>query len=187
MNKIIIIFLIIGALIGLYILSKRPTPVVMTPSENETENGGPVISRPNPANATFDFDGESITLSGGKKIREIGPEGSLTEEIALTDAIAYGDINKDGKDDAVALVTRLGGGSGLFIYVVGYVSGPTAYRGTNAVFLGDRLTPQTITINTEGVITVEYLDRDSNEPFAAEPTIQTTKKFVFRNGNLEER
>ncbi|MDB5254405.1 MAG: hypothetical protein JWL80_471, partial [Parcubacteria group bacterium] len=111
-------------------------------------------------------------------------EGSAaTVETSLTDVRAYGDINGDGKDDTAALLIQIGGGSGEFVYLVGYVSGTVTYKGTNAVFIGDRIQPKTITIKN-GVVTVNFLDRKADESFADEPTVNTSKQFVYTKGTL---
>jgi hypothetical protein len=182
MKKAIILVIIVGALVGLYFANQRSTEVKM-PEENGTEE---TSFRPNPSNATFQFDDGPITLSRGRNVREISQGSLLTEETSLTDHIAYGDLNNDNRDDAVVLLMRQGSGSGLFIYVAGFVSGTGAYRGTNAVFIGDRISPTSLSV-TNGIITVTYLDRDPNEPYAAEPTISTTKRYALESGILVER
>jgi hypothetical protein len=186
MNKIIIILIVLGALAGLYYINNRPAVVVNEPQVREGDTA-PESPRPDPTNATFTIDGETVRLSNGKHVRNIGLGGAFSEETAITDAIAYGDINRDGRDDAVVVLARSGGGSGLFLYMAGFVSGATTYRGTEAVFLGDRIIPRSISINQSGIITVEYLDRQPDEPFAAEPTVTTSKQFVFKDGVLEPR
>lgn len=183
MKKILILAIVLMALGGLYALQQS--------SEGELDNepaGTPTSSdfRPNPSNATFTFDDGPITLSQGRNEREIVPGGALTEETLLTDHRAYGDLNNDGRNDTAAVIVRQSGASGIFIYVAAFVSGPTAYKGTNALFVGDRVNPQNISIS-DGVITLGYLDRDPDEPFAAEPTISTERHFVFRSGELVER
>lgn len=142
---------------------------------------------PDPSNATFIFDDGPITLSDGRSMRAATPQSALSEEIAIIDTVAYGDINQDNKEDTVLLLTRYGGGSGTFIYAAAFVSGPVSYKGSRVLFIGDRVAPQSISIN-RGIITVEYLDRNPSEAFAAEPTVLTSKQFIYSNStNLQER
>ncbi len=177
MKKIITLIIIIGAIGLLYYMRENSlNDEIVTPSEKA---GG--TFRPDPSSATFIFDDETVTLSKGRNTND-----ESAEETALLDEIAYGDLNADGKEDTVVLLARSGGGSGVFIYVAAYVSGPVNYKGSNAVFLGDRIAPSNISI-ANGVVTVSYLDRREDEALAAEPTIEVTKKFVYRNGELEER
>ena len=152
------------------------------PISQETSNGS---FQPDPSNATFIFDEGAITLSQGKFSRTLAPNSAIKEETALTSIRGYGDINNDNKNDTVAILVQSGGASGVFIYLAGYVSGPVTYKGTNAIFLGDRITPQSISIN-RGLVTVNYLDRKDGEPFAAEPTVPTQKTFEYKSGALLE-
>jgi len=182
MKKVIIIVIIlaVGGLFYYYATRDKSPVKVGTPTANENGN-----FRPDPSNATFTFEDESITLSAGRK--EMAVAGSvLTEEIVLMDEFAYGDINLDTKEDTVLFLARYGAGSGTFIYVAAFVSGPVNYKGSDALYIGDRISPQSISID-KGVITVKYLDRESDEPMAAEPTVPVSKQFVYRNGELQER
>lgn len=182
MKKLIIIVIILVAAGFFYFMSgdstdkKTGTPIV-------SDNG---VLRPDPSNATFVFEGESITLSGGRNERPVAPGSTLTEETMITDTIAYGDINADDKEDTVLLLARYGAGSGTFIYLGAYVSGPVTYRGSNTIFIGDRIAPEAIVISSDS-ITVEYLDRAPNDAFSAEPTVRTTKQFVYQAGELREK
>ena len=130
-----------------------------TPRQNES-------FRPDPTNATFS-----------------GIEGEAT----MLEEKAYGDLNADGKIDAVVLLAESGGGSGVFIYAAAYVSGPVHYKGSNAVFIGDRIAPQSVSVSSSGTATVKYLDRKEDEPFAAEPTVPATLELVYKNGELVEK
>jgi len=153
------------------------------PVGQEISNGS---FQPDPSNATFMFDEGAITLSQGKFSRLFTSNSAIREETTLTSIRGYGDINNDTKNDTLAILVQSGGASGVFIYLAGYVSGPVTYKGTNAVFLGDRITPQSISIN-KGLVTIKYLDRKEGEPFAAEPTIPIQKTFEYKSGVLTER
>ena len=142
--------------------------------------------KPNPSNATFTFVDGPITLSNGVIDRSVVPDSNIMEEISLLDDIAYGDINGDKKIDAVTLLARFGGGSGTFIYAGAFVSGPVNYKGSNVVFIGDRINPQSVSISN-GVITIKYLDRNPDQAFSEEPTIQKTMELIYSDGELKER
>lgn len=142
--------------------------------------------KPDPSNATFIFEQGPVTLSQGRYSAPLVPGSDIKEEIYITDIRGYGDINNDDKNDTVAVLVQSGGASGVFIYLAGYVSGPINYKGSNAVFLGDRITPRSIEVKN-GLTTINYLDRKDDEPFAAEPTVAVSKTFIYRNGILEER
>lgn len=178
MKKLIILVLILIVGFAVYSVMKDDS---MTSATDTTPEGGEF--KPNPENATFTIDGETITLTGGQNETT---DGNFTEETTLLEERAHGDLNADGEEDTAVLLVRSGGGSGVFVYTASYVSGPVGYKGGDAVFIGDRISPQSISISN-GVVSVTYLDRASDEPFAAEPTISTTKQFVLRNGEFQER
>lgn len=183
-NKLVltIIVLAVLSLLGYFNLHDRDSNInIGIPILDE--NGA---TRQDPSNATFIIDGENITLSSGKNETSITPGSSFMEETSILDKFAYSDINSDGKEDTLLLLVRYGAGSGTFVYLAAFVSSPVTYRGSNAVFLGDRISPESISINS-GTITVKYLDRKPDEPMAAEPTISIIKQFVYKNGGLQER
>ena len=180
MKKLIAIVLIIIVGIGIwYFVSEKSnsktTPVASTNT-----------SRPDASNATFLFDDGPITLKKGTNEQEIAPNNTLIQETTLSNTIEYGDINGDKKDDAVAILMQTSGGSGVFIYLAAYASGPVGYKGSNAVFIGDRIEPKSISIKNN-IITLNYLDRKLNEPFSSKPTISITQQFVYKNGELVKK
>ncbi|MHB1330500.1 MAG: hypothetical protein ACYCY6_00840 [Minisyncoccota bacterium] len=173
---LIFIFAILGG--GWYIWHKD--------SESEDIVIAPVVTEPDPSNATFRIGGEAVTLENGRSSKQFSPSSAVTLDTILTDIITYGDINDDSKNDTVAIIMQSGGGSGMFVYVVAYVSGNVNYEGSNAVLIGDRVSPEELSINN-GVISITYLDRDPSEALAVEPTIRKELELVYKGGNLEER
>ncbi len=145
------------------------------------------VSKPDIANGTFNFEGEEIKLTNGKATTKISPNSAISIETLLTKKIEYGDINGDKKNDAVGLVIQEGGGSGTFVFLIAYVSGNVEYKGSNAIFVGDRISPESVSIDEAGMITVRYLDRLPSEAMAVDPSVSTTKTFVYEDGRLEER
>ena len=182
MKKAVVILVIILAIVSIfYLVKNNNTDKKITTPVSQDNN-----FKPDPSNATFNFTDGPITLSNGAKERKIVPDSNLVEEIALLENIAYGDINNDGKIDTATLLVRFGGGSGTFIYAGAFVSGPVNYKGTNTIFVGDRIKPQSISINN-GVIVVKYLDRGADQAFSEEPTIQKTLEIIYSDGELKEQ
>lgn len=85
------------------------------------------------------------------------------------------DLNNDGREDVVSLITQDPGGSGIFYYVVAAIKTDGGYIGSDGYFLGDRIAPQTIEISKnprhKNVIVVNYADRSAGEPMTTQPTI----------------
>ena len=176
MKKLIILVLIVLAVGGIYFSRNSGTDVANNPS-----NTGEF--RPDPSSATFAFDDGEFTLSNGKYESE---KDGIFEEITLLEESATGDLNGDNKEDTAVLLARNSGGSGVFVSAAAYVSGPVGYKGTKTIYIGDRISPTSVTISN-GVVTVNFLDRREDEPFSAEPTVPTSKQFVFKNGEFVER
>lgn len=116
------------------------------------------------------IDGEPVTL-GTEGTHYFGNE-------------AKGDINDDGTPDLVFLFTRQTGGSGTFYYAVAALqNSENRYVGTNAVFLGDRIAPQTSEIRN-GIAVLNYADRATDEPFTATPSVGMTAYLYYQDGEL---
>lgn len=96
---------------------------------------------------------------------------------------AVGDTNQDGKNDMVFVITQRTGGTGAFFYAVALVSQGNEYQGTNGVFMGDRIAPQSTDIR-DGVANVNYADRAPNEPMITQPSIGKTLRLVIKDGRL---
>lgn len=97
---------------------------------------------------------------------------------------AFGDLNGDGKEDVAFLLTQSTGG-GTFFYVVAALETASGVEGTNAIFLGDRIAPQNTSIEN-GVITVNYADRNPGEPFTTQPSLGISKYLKVEANLLVE-
>jgi hypothetical protein len=88
-----------------------------------------------------------------------------------------GDINADGKDDVAFLIHRKDDDRGTLYYLTSALTVEGGKSGTNLLFLGDKINPQSISI-TNGVIDVVFTTGNST----------TTENFYAHivNGNLEK-
>ena len=98
---------------------------------------------------------------------------------------ALGDLNGDEKTDVAFLVTQQTGGSGTFYYITSALKNDGGYEGTNAVFLGDRIAPQSTQIR-EGKIIVNYAERKSGQPMTSQPSVGISRTFLIVNGQVVE-
>ena len=132
--------------------------------------------------ATIVAEGVPVTLVNGEAITDIGNGAKVYTSYFGNEA--RGDINDDGREDIVFIVTQSGGGSGTFVYVVAALQNSAGrYEGTNAVFLGDRVAPQTTEIR-HSIIVVNYADRKPGEPMAARPTVGVSAFLYYLDGKL---
>jgi hypothetical protein len=59
------------------------------------------------------------------------------------------------------------------------------YQGTNTLFLGDRITPESISLR-DNVIVVNYLERAEGESMVEEPSLEKMRRVILKDGRLEE-
>jgi hypothetical protein len=143
-------------------------------------NNATQVTQTDYKNATYIIEGEPVSLQNG--YAETSPvPGSATKTITryFGNEVRH-DLNDDGREDIVFLVTQETGGTGIFVYVVAALNTPDGYVGSNAFFLGDRIAPQS-TVMDEGetsmgttrknVVVVNYAVRLPGEPFTAEPSL----------------
>ncbi len=97
---------------------------------------------------------------------------------------AKGDLNDDGIVDLAYIVTESGGGSGTFFYAVAaFQNAAGRYIGSNAIFLGDRIAPQSTEIRN-GILIVNYADRKAGEPMVAAPSVGVSVYLYFDGEKL---
>jgi hypothetical protein len=125
-----------------------------------------VIFNKKPVKVT-DYKSASFLIEG--KIATIGKELTYFGNDFVTD------LNNDGRNDIVFIVTAQPGGSGTFYYAVATLDTPDGYRGSDGYFLGDRIAPQSTNLSPnpkhKNVVVVNYADRAKNEPMTAQPSI----------------
>lgn len=128
-----------------------------------------------PKNAAYTIDGRSIQLVDGVSEIESAP-GSASKIVTryFGNEVRH-DLNDDGREDIVFLLTQSTSGTGTFFYVVAALNMPTGYVGSHGLLLGDRIAPQTTELsrnpNHQNVIVVNYADRKPGEPFSAQPSV----------------
>jgi len=149
-------------------------PVCATPALRGIDEGaeGTTFRTVDYANATYRIENEDVTLSRGTRSEPAAP-GSATQRVTrLSGHPGCGRLDK--KTAAAVFIVDDRGGSGTYFYVgVALAGGPA----TNAVFLGDRIEPQSIAFRGNGIV-VTYLDRKPSDPMAAKPTL--TRRLMLR-------
>ena len=176
MKKIILAIGILAAVVFGAFYFHTKSPVVVAPIVSDGYK-----------NATYSIDGRNVTLVDGHTEEEIAP-GSASKNITqYFGNEVRGDLNGDGKEDVAFLLTEDGGGSGTFYYaVVAFSVSDGTYAGSNAVFLGDRIAPQTTEIKN-GELVVNYAVRASTDPMTVQPSLGVSKYLKVVNGELVEQ
>ena len=136
-----------------------------------------------PRYATYVIEDTPVTLINGYAEVSVVSGSASKVVIKYFGNKAIGDVNGDGLPDTAFILTGQSGGSGTFYYVVVAVKNSKGYIGTNAVFLGDRIAPQTTEIKN-GTIVVNYAVRKTGQPMTAAPTVGVSKYLKIINGKL---
>jgi heat shock protein HslJ len=89
------------------------------------------------------------------------------------------DVDGDGREDVVFLLTRETGGSGTFFFVVAALQRPEGWVGSQGILLGDRIAPQTIQPGPGTQVIVNFADRAPGEPFTTPPSHGRSLRLRF--------
>ncbi len=130
-------------------------------------DGGDIIpgtNAPDAWNASYIIEKEKIALKNGAASSTQG--GTLR----IFGEPMYGDYNADTKNDAAVLLVHQGVGSGTFYYAALVISKDGGYTVTNTLFLGDRISPQNISLDN-GRVVYNYAVRNNNEPMTTPPSL----------------
>jgi heat shock protein HslJ len=148
--------------------------------EEEPGAPPPAVSAPAPAprsdhkNTEYSIAGRTIWLVDGVAEVAAAP-GSATRVVTrYFGNEVFGDLNGDGREDVLFLLTQETGGSGTFFYAVAALNLERGYAGSEGLLLGDRIAPQATTLRPDGVVVVNYADRAPGESFATAPSVGKT-------------
>ena len=149
----------------------------------QTKETEPTLAQ-NYKDATYIIEGREVQLTGG--FSEISlPETNGTIITEYFGNELYKDINNDGREDVVFLVTQNAGGTGTFFYVLAALNTENGYRGSHALLIGDRIAPQTTTSGEGRQVIVNYADRNPDEPFSTKPSIGKSIWLLFDEGLMQ--
>ncbi len=174
---VVLIFIILGCNAYLYLW---PIQVWYTSSMVPNVEA-PVIR--DVRNATYIIDHQTVSLVGG--VSQLSDTASSVDA-AVTRYFgngASGDLNGDGRDDQAFLLTQEAGGSGTFFYIAAVLDSKKGLKSLETVFLGDRIAPQSTEIK-DGLIIVNYADRNPGEPMSARPSLGVSRYFKVLGDNL---
>lgn len=125
--------------------------------------------------AEYVIEGVRIRLKNGVAQTEAVPGSASKVTTQYFGNGVVSDLNGDGRDDVVFLLTQTTGGSGTFYYVVAALNTDRGYVGSEAFLLGDRIAPQTTQKGNGKIVIVNYADRAPGEPFTTPPSVGKSK------------
>jgi len=142
------------------------------------KQGAPVT---NYKEVTFWISGEPVSLRNGEAQAYTDLGGGVLTTIRYFGNEVRHDIDGDGNEDIVFLVTQeIATGDTLF-YAVGALKRGNAYTGTHAVYLGENIAPQTTQGGEGRQIIVNYAERATGD----EASIGKSMYLLLDPGTLE--
>lgn len=137
---------------------------------------------------TFTISGEQYTMKNGYSSVPAAPGSESQIVTKYFGNEAKSDFDKDGREDVAYLITQNTGGSGTFYYLVVALNKKEGFVGGEAMFIGDRISPQNTNIDSRGFIVINYADRAPGESFVVAPSIGKTiyAKFDPKSMSLGE-
>jgi hypothetical protein len=167
-------FVMLLAVVGYLFYRHQTAKTILSPLQSQQTVFDPL-------NATYAIDGTSVTLANGIFEQPAAPGSAETVTTKVFGQPTTGDINGDGKTDVAVILVHDGAGSGTFYYAAAAINnGNGVASGTNAIFLGDRIAPDTMQI-ANGIITVNYADRAAGEPMSTAPSVGVSKYLIVMN------
>jgi hypothetical protein len=154
-------------------------------SENQPQEQATVV-RTDYRNAEYVIEGQRITLTDGLAEAEAAPGSASRIVTRYFGNELTTDLNDDGRQDVVFLLTQQRGGSGTFFYAVAALNTEAGSLGSDGYRLGDRIAPHATVVSRnprhKNVIVVNYADRRPGEPMTAQPSVG---KSVYLKLNTE--
>ncbi|MFA5210976.1 MAG: hypothetical protein WC414_00540 [Patescibacteria group bacterium] len=135
-------------------------------------------------NCAYKIDDKMVLLKNGYSEEDIIDSNSKIITKYFGNEIK-GDFDEDGLSDSAFILTQDLGGSGIFYYVAVAFGSKTACFGSNAIFLGDRIAPQTISF-LDGEIVVNFAVRKDDEAMTALPSVGVSKYLKVVDKQLIE-
>jgi len=141
---------------------------------------------PDPSNATFKIERDTVALVNGRAEREAAPGSATKATTTLAGPRVSGDLDGDGRPDTVVVLVSQPGGSGTFFYVAALLNAIGGVMTTPAVLLGDRVKVTDLKLDGRAIV-VEVLDRTAGQPLSESPSVASTKRLVVDRGALVAR
>ncbi|MEM7022274.1 MAG: Gmad2 immunoglobulin-like domain-containing protein [Pseudomonadota bacterium] len=138
---------------------------------------------PTPLDASYEIEGSSVSLANGAAEQPVAPDIPVRVRTSVLGEPVYGDLDRDGDDDAVLWLAQQPGGSGSFIYVAAALREADGFRGTTAVFLGDRIARHRLAIENSLVL-VDFAEHGPTQAMVDAPNTEVRAYTQLRAETL---
>ena len=185
-------------LLGIFLVGCRPaTPPPAQLDKAEATNipvieatSAPATSIPTEAkeirNAQYQLGAtdalQVVQLTDGK-FEGGTPGGADAVSVLMTDFVAVGDLNADGINEVVTLVSENYGGTGAFVFLAVYTNESGTLTFQNSTMVDDRPQIQTLSIEN-GEIFLDAVIHGPDEPMCC-PTLRTIRHYRFVDSQLD--
>ena len=136
-------------------------------------------------NLTFFISGEEVVLENGVATARTALGGESDTTVRYFGNEIEHDVDGDGVEDIVFLVAQEAGGSGTFFYAVAALKRDDGYIGSHAVYIGDRIAPQTTEKGEGRRVIVNYADRAPGEPMSTQPSVGKSLVLLLNPETLQ--
>jgi hypothetical protein len=132
-----------------------------------------------PYDATYNIWGQETTLRNKESRVAISP-GSSVEIVTkyFGNDIKY-DLDHDGRNDTIFMLTQETGSSGIFYYVVALIDTEKGRLGLDGVYVGDRIAPQSMYMEAGEILVINFAERKIGQSFAEQPIVGRTIKVKY--------
>jgi hypothetical protein len=127
---------------------------------------------------------EPITLRDGVAEYSDGSSGKPSVRL-VPDSIVTGDLDADGKEDAVAVLRNETSGTGRFVYLVAVLDVSGEATPTQALMIGDRIIVKSLAAR-DGKVTAELVVQGPNDGLCC-PTLDVTKAYALGAAGIAEQ
>jgi heat shock protein HslJ len=129
--------------------------------------------------AEYTIEGMQVKLTKGFAETEAAPGSASKITTKYFGNELRTDLNADGREDVVFLLTQQTGGTGTNYYVVAALNTENGYVGSEGYLLGDRIAPQTTEKGSGNIIIVNYADRAAGQPFTDAPSVGKSVRLIL--------
>lgn len=117
-------------------------------------------------NGSYTIEGKLFQLQGGK-ISVPNPATGLNHTVEIFGEPVFGDVNNDGKKDAVILLASTPNKNGTFYYITLGIEKNGVYNITETLYIGHDIAPQTVRVE-DGDAVFNYAERKAGDPVTAQ-------------------